>query len=140
MKRVAWAQASTGAALAAFAALPTQALELTVEVSGARSTRGWVAAALYADGQAWMKQAAARERVAAGSPVRLVFHGLPAGRYALSLFHDENANGELDRTLLGIPTEPYGFSRDARGKVGPPAFDAAAFELQADETLKVMLK
>ncbi len=32
-------------------------------------------------------------------------HDLPYGRYAISTYHDENDNGELDSGLFGIPTE-----------------------------------
>jgi uncharacterized protein (DUF2141 family) len=32
--------------------------------------------------------------------------------------------------FLGIPKEPYGFSRDARGKFGPPGFEDAAIEVR----------
>jgi len=36
-------------------------------------------------------------------------------------------NGKLDANLLGIPTEGYGFSNDARALFGPPSFAAASF-------------
>lgn len=42
------------------------------------------------------------------------------GKYAVVAFHDVNGNEELDKNMLGIPTEPYGFSNNARGMLGPP--------------------
>jgi uncharacterized protein (DUF2141 family) len=36
-------------------------------------------------------------------------------------------NGKLDTNILGIPTEGYGFSRDAKALLGVPAFSAASF-------------
>lgn len=59
----------------------------------------------------------------------VAFTDLPAGRYAVAVFQDLNGNGELDTNLLGIPTEPYGFSRNAMGNMGPPSFAAAAIAL-----------
>jgi len=53
---------------------------------------------------------------------------MPQGDYAISLFHDENANGKLD-TVMMIPKEGFGFSRDARVVFGPPRFAAAAFRV-----------
>jgi len=47
------------------------------------------------------------------------------GQYAIKVFHDENANGELDINFLGIPKESYGFSNHARGRFGPPPFAEA---------------
>jgi Uncharacterized protein conserved in bacteria (DUF2141) len=40
---------------------------------------------------------------------------------------DENGNGVLDKNFFGVPVEGYGFSNDARGSMGPPAFEKAAF-------------
>jgi uncharacterized protein (DUF2141 family) len=49
----------------------------------------------------------------------------------VAAFHDADGNGELTLWPIGLPKEAYGFSRDARGRFGPPAFDAAAFDLPA---------
>jgi uncharacterized protein (DUF2141 family) len=56
---------------------------------------------------------------------------LPPGRYAVSCFHDMNGNGKLDTNWAGIPTEPYGFSNNARPKFRPPHWAEAAFDLNA---------
>jgi uncharacterized protein (DUF2141 family) len=60
--------------------------------------------------------------------------GVPKGTWAVLVYQDENENGELDRNLLGIPKENYGFSRDAAGRFGPPSFDEAAIQV-ADEAV-----
>lgn len=52
---------------------------------------------------------------------------VPAGYpVAISAFHDQNSNGVLDRNLIGIPIEEYGFSQGARSQTGPPPFADAA--------------
>lgn len=61
------------------------------------------------------------------SRARCDFEDIPPGRYALAVIHDENMNGRLDMNRLGIPTEGYGFSNDARAFLGAPSFDAASF-------------
>jgi uncharacterized protein (DUF2141 family) len=58
---------------------------------------------------------------------RCDFEDIPPGKYALAVIHDENMNGKLDTTGLGIPTEGYGFSNDVKGLFGAPAFSAASF-------------
>jgi uncharacterized protein (DUF2141 family) len=57
---------------------------------------------------------------------------VPAGSWAVLAYQDENGNSELDRNIVGIPKENYGFSRDARGRFGPPGFDDAAIEVRGD--------
>jgi len=57
---------------------------------------------------------------------RCDFEDIPPGTYAMAVIHDENMNGKLDTNWLGIPTEGYGFSNDAKGVVGAPPFSAAS--------------
>lgn len=59
----------------------------------------------------------------------ILLSDLPPGRYAVAVYADNNRNGRLDQNFLGVPTEIYGFSNNARGKFGPPDFSAAAFEV-----------
>lgn len=59
---------------------------------------------------------------------------LPVGRYAVAVYHDLNSNGKLDKNVLGIPKEPYGFSKDFRPKFSPPDFEDCAITLPASGT------
>ncbi len=58
---------------------------------------------------------------------RCDFEDIPPGTYAMAVIHDENMNGKLDTNWMGLPTEGYGFSNDAKAVVGAPAFAAASF-------------
>ena len=58
---------------------------------------------------------------------RCDFLDIPPGSYALAVIHDENMNGKLDTNLMGIPTEGYGFSRNAKALLGSPSFSVASF-------------
>jgi uncharacterized protein (DUF2141 family) len=52
---------------------------------------------------------------------------IPPGIYAIETFQDINANGKLDMSWIGLPLEPFGFSRDARPIFGKPNFSAVSF-------------
>jgi uncharacterized protein (DUF2141 family) len=56
------------------------------------------------------------------------------GMYAFALFHDLNGNGKLDSRKFGIPAEPYAFSKNAKGKFGPPKFTEASFMIDGGKT------
>lgn len=129
------------AAVAACTGGTAAALTLTVEITDARSSQGTVNAALYNDESAWLKIGNAVQMTkvpSAGDKTVLVFTGLAPGRYALSSYHDENANGTMDTNVLGMPTERYGFTGSPT--MGAPAFGDAAVDLQADTTLRVTLR
>ena len=59
--------------------------------------------------------------------------GIPFGEYAVAVFQDLNDNNKLDRNLWGIPTEPYGFSKNPKAKWQKPSFKDAAFTLNANQ-------
>lgn len=59
---------------------------------------------------------------------RCDFEDIPPGTYAMVVIHDANMNGKLDTNWIGIPTEGYGFSKDAKGLVGAPSFSKASFQ------------
>jgi len=54
---------------------------------------------------------------------------LPAGAYGVKAFHDVNGNGKMDTNPFGMPTEPFAFSNNAVGNMGPAKWDRARFEL-----------
>jgi uncharacterized protein (DUF2141 family) len=67
-----------------------------------------------------------------------VFTNVPYGDYAIKLFHDEDGDDDVDTNFLGIPTESYGFSNNAKGLFGPPSFEKAKFVVSSD-TVKVQI-
>ncbi len=135
-------------ALAALSALAfttgaSQAADLTVKVTGAKSTQGAVNVALFTSADGWTKteKMFKGERLPAALPKTvLVFKDVPPGRYALSAYHDENGNEKLDTNMVGLPVERYGFSRDARGRMGPPSFDEAVIDVTGDMNTAITLK
>jgi uncharacterized protein (DUF2141 family) len=62
----------------------------------------------------------------------IVFGGLKPGTYAVSVLHDENANGRLETNFVGIPREGAGISNNALPKFSAPRFKDAAFQLRGD--------
>jgi uncharacterized protein (DUF2141 family) len=117
--------------------------EVSVVVTGLRSAKGEVVACLTLRADTFpecQRDPQARAiKAPAAETVRLTFGAVPAGRYAIALFHDENGNGKLDKTLM-MPREGYGFSRDAPVVMGPPRFASAVFIVNAQghhETIRM---
>ena len=53
---------------------------------------------------------------------------VPAGRYAVQAYLDENDNGKVDRNVLGIPKEEVGFSGNPLLITGPPRWKTVSFD------------
>ena len=117
-----------------FCSIAAQAADLSIEVSDFRNHQGNLMVAVFDSPAAY--DALSTDRAYALYTVkvqrdsaRLTIHNVPEGRYAISLFHDENSISDLDTNMLGIPTEGYGIS-NARHKYGRPQFDTAAVIVQ----------
>jgi uncharacterized protein (DUF2141 family) len=74
------------------------------------------------------------------SSTQVVFSGIPAGEYAVSLIHDKNNNKKLDINLMGIPIEPFGFSNNPRILTGPPRFQECSFNVNATDKKSLAIK
>ncbi len=62
------------------------------------------------------------------------FNSIPQGTYGILCFQDANRNGTLDTNVIGLPTEPWGVSRNVRPFLRKPKFEEIAFELNKDIT------
>jgi uncharacterized protein (DUF2141 family) len=116
---------------------------LEVVVSGVASSEGNVLVALYNEATTFPKfetvfrngQAPARI-----GETKVILEDLPAGQYALAVFHDENGNDALDKNWLGLPKEDYGFSMARTKAFGPPSFEECQIILKEDMSLTIPLE
>ena len=109
------------------------AADLAVTVHDVRAQTGTLRVAVVDSSAGWDGKVApvqAQQARPSGDSARFVFKGLPAGRYAVLLTHDENDNGKLDTNLVGMPVEGYGFSNNPQ-VMRKPTFDEAAVDLAA---------
>ena len=130
------------AAVPLIAGSQAESYQVKVTVTGLRSVKGQILACLTTQPRGFpdcaADPAAFHLAVPAGSGGTLDFGAVPPGLYAVSVVHDENGNGKLDKRLM-MPREGYGFSRDAPVLFGPPRFAAAAFAVTGDtaQALKI---
>jgi uncharacterized protein (DUF2141 family) len=119
---------------------------LTIKVVGARNAKGKIGVALFQDPSGFPDKGAAALRSQQADidnqtmSAEVVFRDVPQGVYAVSVLHDENMNGKLDKNFLGIPTEGYGASNNPGKKMRAPSFDEAKFSMNSTEqTLQIKL-
>ena len=118
-----------------FAAPLASASDLTVNVEGIAQVQGSVMLGLFDEATYNGDGAVNGANLAVeGESVTVTFEGLEPGEYAVRLYHDLNDDGEMNTNPFGIPTEPYAFSNDAKGRFGPAKWDAAKFTVEADGT------
>jgi uncharacterized protein (DUF2141 family) len=117
--------------------------EVALEVGQLRNRRGELLVAVFRspegfpDGRHAFRQA----RIPASAPsLRHGFPGLPPGEYAILVIHDEDRDGGLDTSFLGIPTEGYGASRNHLPRFGAPTWTKNRFTVAAGQVTPVTIR
>ncbi|PLK27083.1 DUF2141 domain-containing protein [Novosphingobium sp. TH158] len=106
---------------------------VTVVAEGMRNGSGNLAITLYADdSKKFLVRKGSlyvgRVKASAGTTRGCIFVPKP-GVYAIALYHDENANGKIDRSGLGLPTEGFGFTNNPTTIMSLPAFSSVRLNI-----------
>ncbi|MEM8710080.1 MAG: DUF2141 domain-containing protein [Planctomycetota bacterium] len=127
-------------------------LDLTVTASRAERIKGSMCFVLWSDGGGFPidlkgKGVVATQRVevnrsvvTAGGEVKALFRAVPRGTYAVTVFHDLDGDGKVDRNFFGKPTEPVGLSKNPPRRPARPEFKPSAVSLAQDTDLRVNIR
>lgn len=121
---------------------PSARSTLTVRITGLNAGKGQLRIAVFNSEQTWLDESAAvYKTVLEGDSRERAWRigDVPHGEYAVAVFHDENRDGKLNRSVLGIPQEQYGFSNNARGVFGPANWKDSRFAV-ANATTEVAIE
>jgi uncharacterized protein (DUF2141 family) len=115
--------------------LALQAQELKVEFKGLKVAEGKLYVAVV---DANNKEIRAEVIEVTDKTVSFNFGTVEAETIGIRVYHDANSNGKMDTGFMGIPTETYGFSKDARGTFGPPELSEYLVSLKEGNNLLVI--
>ena len=115
--------------------LAAGAAELVVRITGLSEPLGQVGCSLFAGPAGFPKDSAGARQLwqaADAKGVTCRYSDVPEGAYAVSIGHDLNGNKRVDANFIGLPTEQWGVSNNARPNMRAPRFDEAMFKVAAD--------
>ena len=104
---------------------------IILKLTGLRSAKGQVKIAVFNSPEKWLGEQPIYSSTinVDGQSVTWRIKDVPYGDYGVAVFHDENSNGKMDKNVLGMPLEPYGFSNNVRVTFGPPKWERAKFSV-----------
>jgi uncharacterized protein (DUF2141 family) len=124
------------AATGVFAASPEHCT-LRIHATGFRNQKGEADGVIFKSPDGWPEnphKAFTSDAVPIdGNQATLTFH-LPPGEYGIAVLHDENKNHKVDRDLLGIPKEGFGFANNPHVFFSAPSFKAATVNVGCPAT------
>ena len=121
-------------------ALCAQSHRLTLDVVGMKEKKGNLLISVYDSAEDYLKKPIKTLTTPVNALTKRVVLELESGTYAVVIYQDLNSNGKVDRNFCRLPTEPCGFSRDARPKMGPPRYKPASFSLNEDTEIRIKIK
>ncbi len=113
---------------------------LTVTITNLKNTKGEIEVGLYKNAENFANPKLTFKKIRAkvtGNKMSVVFHKLEEGLYGICIYHDENNNTICDRNFFGFPTEPYGFSNNARPRFSVPSFESCAIKLEKQTKITI---
>jgi len=119
--------------------------ETRVTISGIKSGNGKVIINVFKDNESYDKEQPFKkfvfDKTGLVNGSMNVSCPLAPGVYGLTMIDDENNNGKIDKNLIGIPKEGFGFSNFFLEKNKKPSFDDFKVDLRsASAKLEIKVK
>lgn len=119
--------------------LPMDSFEIKVTVNNIKEKDGKLMVAVYQGEENYRENALSETTIPVKSTGSQEFTlSLPEGEYSIAVFQDLNDNEELDKNLMGMPQEPFGFTNKSMGTLGAPSYEDTKFKVDKDDTSVVV--
>jgi uncharacterized protein (DUF2141 family) len=121
----------------------TSAQNTQIHVTGIRSTKGQIILKIFRDQASFDKEQASKTMTFDKKGVKNGEVTLPldlaAGTYGITLLDDENGDGKLEKSFVGMPKEGFGFSNFFLEKLKKPAYEEFKTQIKSEDN-KVQIK
>ncbi|MES2064611.1 MAG: DUF2141 domain-containing protein [Bacteroidota bacterium] len=121
-----------------------QAQELPVKVTGVRSPKGNIIINVFKDQASYDDEKPYKQFIFDKKPLdkgtMTLKLALEPSTYGITLLDDENSNGKIDKNLIRIPKEGFGFSNFFMTKMKKPAFEDFMIELKTHPAVEIKVK
>ncbi len=116
---------------------------VTITITGIENTDGNIEIGIYDSENTFpdfgKEFRGAKVKPTKAESINYTFENLPAGTYAIAVWHDENDNQKIDKNLFGAPKEKYGFSNNKYGTFGPPDFTDVSFTVEKGKNITLTI-
>jgi len=130
--------------LFAVVTLSVKSQNVEVFFSGIRSENGQMIIRIFKDDNSfqkeipWMEKKFKKVNIVNG--IMSVKFSLEPGVYGFGLVDDENSDGEMNFTFIGMPKEGFGFSNYYHSGLSRPKFDSFKFTLIKNQKIYMKIR
>ena len=125
-----------------FIIVQSQSFDLNIKIKNIKQTKGTLELVVYNNANTFLEKGEAVKRysILATSTIKsFTIKNLPKGSYAIAVYHDVNSDKRCNTNLVGIPVEPYGFSRNYKPVFSKPSFDDCMINIEKSMSIDIAL-
>ncbi|MGK0364077.1 MAG: hypothetical protein ACI85O_001131 [Saprospiraceae bacterium] len=105
--------------------------KMIIEFPNINPNEGMVEVSVYDDSEAFLVKdqfiQKKRAQIVNGK-AQLIFENIPFGKIAVGSYHDVDADETYDKNFIGLPIEPYAFSKKPTCNWRKPRFEEVSFD------------
>lgn len=118
---------------------------LVVTITGLANNKGICKTCLFNNATSFEDETNKKPFTCTALPIKdkkaeATFSNIPAGTYAILVFHDVNQNNKMDVNFLGIPKEGYGASKNKLPFASAPTFKDNQFTVADQANCSINIK
>lgn len=117
--------------------------KLIVKIINIKNDKGEIRSQLYNDPEAFPTEPKHAFKKLLGKIDHkksiIVYDNIPYGEYAITVHHDEDLDGWMNKNFFGYPTEGYGISNNPKIILSLPSFDESKFRLSSNEMIVTII-
>lgn len=115
-----------------------------IKVAGIRSPNGKILVNVFKDQTSYDDEKPCKKFVfdkkALTNGTLVINCDLEPGVYGFTIVDDENNNGKIDKNIIGMPKEGFGFSNFFMEKMKKPMFDDFKVDLKSKQKIEIRVK
>ena len=121
---------------------PKETVDMQITITNINSIKGNVEIGLFNNSNTFLQKGKEYKSVSkkvTNDTVIVIFKSIPKDQYAISVYHDKNADKQCNLNFFGIPTEQYGFSKNFKPKLSKPEFNDCKIDAQQNQSIVIKL-
>ena len=120
----------------------TETFDLNVMVTNIHTLKGSIEMGVFNTPKTFLhigKEYKTYSQKVTNDTIIFLLKGYEKDNYAISIYHDINSDNKCNLGFLGIPVEPYGFSKNFRPKLSKPSFNNCKINTSQSMTINIIL-
>lgn len=108
--------------------------EFVIKFVNVNPNQGMVEASIYNESDKFLVKDKYIQKLRAeviNGKAQIVFKGIPFGKVAVGSYHDVDNDNTYDKTFIGLPSEPYAFSKKPVCSWRKPRFEEVSVDFRS---------